>query len=182
MYNRCAEDSTPPPDQHLAKYLRFLIDTSQWPIPTKQLSRIMEVQDQMMEENILKKSNFVVKDAFDLGLRSYYSQVSSAVSGILKSRGYTIKENSDLLREKENLTRTKKQMVRARLKSMAVLTSNKLPSYSSTAATSGMQTPHRLPSVSPQHHSRHSSSHLKPTRTPSHAYLYRKKKHLRGYT
>ena len=51
-----------------------------------------------MEESIIKKSNFVLREAFDLGLKNYYSHVSSTVSGILKNRGYIVKENSDLVR------------------------------------------------------------------------------------
>lgn len=41
LYTQCVEDSSPLSDHHLAKYLKFLIDTSVWPIPAKQLNRIM---------------------------------------------------------------------------------------------------------------------------------------------
>jgi hypothetical protein len=78
-----------------------------------------------MEEKILKNSRFVIKDAFDFGFKNYYSHVASTVSGILKSRGYLVKENSDLVREKEILCHARKEMVRARLQSQSTLSLNK---------------------------------------------------------
>jgi hypothetical protein len=74
-----------------------------------------------MEEKILNKSKFVVKEAFNLGLKNYYSHVASTVAGILKNRGYLVKENSDLVREKEILCKARKEMVRARFRSHRVL-------------------------------------------------------------
>jgi hypothetical protein len=175
-YSQWAEDNLSSSDKHLAKYLKFLIDTSSWPIPPKQLSRIMEVQDQLMEESILKKSNFVVRDAFDLGLKNYYSHVSSSVSGILKNRGYMIKENSDLLREKEQLVKAKKELVRARLKSTAAQEYDRTASYS--RMHSGTQTPsNRFPAVSPDN----SGKQLKQFANPINANMFkRKKRHKRS--
>jgi hypothetical protein len=73
-----------------------------------------------MEEKILKKSRFVVNEGFDLGLKNYYSRLASTVAGILKNRGYLVKENDDLVREREIMSKAKKEMVRSRLRSYGV--------------------------------------------------------------
>lgn len=56
----------------------------------------MDIHDQLMEEKILKKSRFVVRDGFDFGLKNHYSKVAATVSSLLKNRGYSVKENSEL--------------------------------------------------------------------------------------
>lgn len=85
---------------HLSQYLTMLLNTVEWPIKQKDLHRLMNIHDQLMEEKILKKSRFVVRDGFDFGLKNHYSKVAATVSSLLKNRGFSVKENTELEREK----------------------------------------------------------------------------------
>lgn len=123
----------------------MLSKSMKWPLSAREMNRLIELQDQLMEEKILKKSRFVVKEAFDLGLKRHYSKVAWAVESSLKTRGYQVKENAELLRDKRMVSDTKKEMVRIRLHSNLGKTPNISPRHPSIQ-TSQPHSPRRLTS------------------------------------
>jgi hypothetical protein len=53
-----------------------MIDSLEWPVTYQEIKRVMKFQKLVMEENIMRKSRFVIKEGFDLGIKDHYSHIA----------------------------------------------------------------------------------------------------------
>lgn len=54
----------------------MMIDSLEWPVTYQEIKRVMKFQKLVMEENIMRKSRFVIKEGFDLGIKDHYSHIA----------------------------------------------------------------------------------------------------------